>query len=153
MLAPGGLEFIPLNTTDTGLLPNGAIGIWPYTKLNDKRVNWGERYITIKQDKKAATPFKIGLVNEAGWAAYLNNGHLFVKQYEHEGDMEYPDYNCSYETYTNDSFVEMESLSPVILLGSGETAEHIETWSLYENVKKPENEKEIGSGIASLIGR
>ena len=25
--------------------------------------------------------------------------------------------------------------------------------SLYENVKKPENEKEIGSGIASLIGR
>jgi hypothetical protein len=153
MMAPGGTEILPLNTTDTGLLPNGAISLWPYTKPNDKRVNWGENYITLSQDKKATTAFKIGLSNEAGWAAYANNGHLFVKQYEHDEDMEYPDYNSSYETYTNNVFLEMESLSPFVLLGSGETVEHIETLSLYDNVDKPKSEKDIDNKIVSLIGK
>ena len=152
MMATGGTEIIPLNTRETGLLPNGAISLWPYTKLNDKRINWRENYVTLTQDKKAATAFKIGLSNEAGWAAYANNGHLFVKQYEHEGGMEYPDNNSSYETYTNNTFLEMETLSPLVLLGSGETAEHIETWSLYDNVEKPKNEKDIDSKIEPLIG-
>ncbi len=153
MMAPGGTEIIPLNTTETGLLANGNMSLWPYTKLNDKRVHWGESYILLSQDKKATSAFKIGLSNEAGWAAYANHGHLFVKQYEEDGDMEYPDNNCSYETYTNERFLEMESLSPLVLLGNGETAEHIETWSLYDNVEKPKNEKDIGSSITPLIGK
>jgi hypothetical protein len=153
MMAAGGTEIIPLNTTDTELLANGNLSIWPYTKLNDKRVHWGESYIMLSQDKKAVSAFKIGLSNEAGWAAYANHDHLFVKQYEEEGDMEYPDNNCSYETYTNERFLEMETLSPLVLLGSGETAEHIETWSLYDNVEKPKNEKDIEKSIAPLIGK
>lgn len=153
MMAAGGVEIIPINTRETGMLPNGAVSFWPYTKLNDKRISWGENYIMLSQDKKAAAAFKIGLSNEAGWAAYANNGHLFVKQYEHEDDIEYPDYNSSYETYTNNVFLEMESLSPLVLLGSGETVEHIETWSLYDNVEKPKNEKDIDSKIVPLIGK
>jgi len=153
MMAAGGTEIIPLNTRETKLLPNGAISLWPYTKLNDKRVNWGERYITLAQDKKSAAAFKIGLYNEAGWAAYANNGHLFVKEYEHEEDMEYPDFNSSYETYTCSTFLEMESLSPFVLLSPGETVEHIETWSLYNNVVKPTNEKDIDEKIVPLIGK
>jgi hypothetical protein len=153
MMAPGGTEIIPLNTTDTELLANGSISLWPYTRLNDKRVNWGESYIMLSQDKKATGAFKIGVSNEAGWAAYANHGHLFVKQYEEECDMEYPDNNCSYETYTNERFLEMETLSPMVLLGSGETAEHIETWFLYDNVEKPKNEKDINSSIVPLIGK
>jgi len=153
MMAPGGTEIIPINTRETNLLPNGAISLWPYTKLNDKRVNWGESYITLAQDKKSTTAFKIGLSNEAGWAAYANNSHLFVKQYEHEEDMEYPDYNSSYETYTCNNFLEMESLSPIVLLAQGETVEHIETWSLYDNIEKPKNEKDIDSKITPLIGK
>lgn len=153
MMAPGGTEIIPLNTSETELLPNGVISLWPYTKLNDKRIYWGESYITLTHDKKSTAAFKIGLSNEAGWSAYANNGHLFVKQYEHEDDMEYPDNNSSCETYTNNLFVEMETLSPIALLGSGETVEHIETWSLYDNVEKPKNEKDINSKIAPLIGK
>lgn len=153
MMAAGGTEIIPLNTRETKLLPNGAISLWPYTKLNDKRVHWGEKYITLSQDKMSSTAFKIGLYNEAGWAAYANNGHLFVKEYRHEEDMEYPDFNSSYETYTCGAFLEMESLSPFALLSPGETVEHIEIWSLYDHVEKPQNEKDIEEKIVPLIGK
>lgn len=152
MMAAGGLEIVPMNTRDTGLLANMNIAVWPYTKMNDKRVNWGGKYITLSQDTKADSAFKIGMPNESGWAAYANHGHLFVKQYNHEDDMEYPDNNSSYETYTNNRFLELESLSPLVLLMSGETAEHVEYWSLYDNVKKPEDEKDIESNIVPLIG-
>lgn len=153
MMAPGGLEILPLNTSETGLLPNGSISLWPYTRLNDKRVSWGESYIMLAQDKKATSAFKIGLANEAGWAAYANHGHLFVVQYEEENELEYPDNNVSYETYTNAGFLEMETLSPLVLLGNGETAEHIEIWSLYDNMEKPKTEKDIDQKIAPLIGK
>ncbi len=153
MMAPGGVEVVPLNTRETGLLHNGSISLWSYTRMNDKRVSWGERYITLSQDEKADTAFKIGMPNEAGWAAYANHGHLFVIQHDHEDGYEYPDGNCSYETYTNHRFLEMETLGPVCLLAPDETVEHIETWSIYDNVTRPKNEKDIESSIVPLIGK
>jgi hypothetical protein len=151
MMAVGGVEVIPLNTRETGLLPNGSITLWPYTRMNDKRVQWGEKYIMLAQDKKASTAFKIGMPNESGWAAYANHGHLFVIRHDHVEGIEYPDGNCSYETYTNERFLEMETLGPITLLDSGDTIEHAETWSLFDNVEKPKNEKDIESIIVPLI--
>jgi hypothetical protein len=79
---------------------------------------------------------------------------LFVKQYEHIDDIEYPDYSASsFETYTNNFMLEMETLSPLVLLGPDETFEHIEIWSLYDNVKVPANEKEIDEKIVPLVGK
>lgn len=151
MMAAGGIEIIPLNTRETGLLPNGSLTLWPYTRMNDKRVSWGEKYITLSQDKRADRAFKIGLANESGWAAYANHSHLFVIRHEHEDLIEYPDNNCSYETYTNEQFLEMETLGPITLLAPGETAGHIETWYLYDNVEKPKNENDIESNILPLV--
>lgn len=154
VMAAGGKEVIPLNTRDSGMLPNGMLSFWPYTKLNDRRVYWGENFITLTQDIKAESPFKIGLPNESGWAAYANHGHLFVKQFEHVEDIEYPDFSASsYETYTCNYMLEMETLSPLVLLGPDETFEHVETWSLYDNVKIPKDEKEINAEIVPLIGK
>lgn len=154
VMAEGGKEILPLNTRETGLLPNGMISLWPYTRLNDKRVYWGENYIMLSQDIKAEIPFKIGLSLESGWAAYANHGHLFVKQFEHIDGIEYPDYSASsYETYTNDSILEMESLSPLVVLGTNETYEHTETWSLYDKVKSPDSEKDVDANIVPLIGK
>lgn len=152
VMAAGGREIIPLVKKDTGLLPNMMISLWPYTKLNDPRVYWGEKYITLKQDVNAATPFKLGLPNENGWAAYANHGHLFVKQYEHIEGVIYPDFSASsYETYTNDFMLEMETLSPLVMLEPGCSVEHTENWYLYDNVKMPADEKEIEEIILPLI--
>lgn len=151
VMAPGGKEILPQTSRETGLLPNRMISLWPYTKLNDPRVYWGEKYITLQQDPSMKQAFKIGLPNEDGWAAYANRGNLFVKKYAHDMNAAYPDYASSYETYTTDFMLEMESLSPLVKLNPGEAAEHTETWYLYDNVKVPESEAEIDELILPLI--
>ncbi len=151
VMAPGGKEVIPQVTRDTGLLPNRMMSLWPYAKLNDPRVYWGEKYIMLQHDINASTPFKLGLSNEDGWAAYVNNGHLFVKQFQHFEDAVYPDYASSYETYTCNFMTEMESLSPFVLLEPGSTIEHTETWYLFDGVQTPKVEKDIENHIIPLI--
>lgn len=154
VMAAGGKEIIPQASSDTGLLPNRMLSIWPYTRMNDHRVYWGEKYITLTQDEKTQHPFKIGLPNEHGWAAYANDGHLFVKKFSHIKGAKYPDFSASsYETYTTDFMLEMESLGPLTLLKPGACAEHTETWNLYDNVKVPCDEKEIDEIIVPLVSR
>jgi len=151
VMAPGGREIIPQVTRDTGVLPNRMLSLWPYTKMNDPRAFWGEKYIMVQQDTSVRPPFKIGLPNEDGWAAYANNGHLFVKKYKHIQGAQYPDYASSYETYTNDIMLEMETLSPLIQVEPGQTIEHTEEWSLFDNIKTPESEREIDEIILPLV--
>lgn len=153
VMKAGGVEIIPQVSKETGLLPNRMVALWPYTKMNDSRVTWGDRYIVLKQDKTAQTPFKIGLSNEDGWAAYINGGTMFVKSYKHIINAAYPDYASSYETYTNNYMVEMESLSPLIRLLPGAAVEHTEKWRLFGNVDLPQTEDEIERQILPLITR
>ncbi len=139
---------------DTVLLPNRMISLWPYTKLNDHRVHWGEKYIMLDQDRNANQAFKIGLPNKDGWAAYANNGHLFVKRFQHVDGVEYPDFGySSFETYTCDYMTEIESLSPLFELEPDCSIEHKEIWNLYDNVKTPENETDIDDIILTLSMR
>lgn len=155
VMAPGGKEIIPQpieEVVEPDFLPNRMISLWPYTRLNDPRVFWGEKYITLDQDMTKTNPFKFGTTNKDGWAAYANHGHLFVKRYNHINDLIYPDYcGSSYETYTIDWMLEMESLSPLVILKPGDSIEHTETWFLHDNVKVPKNEKEIDEIIIPLI--
>ena len=137
VMAPGGREVIPQRRKGAGLLPDRLISLWPYTRLNDPRVQWGDRYIIIDQNPSADDAFKIGLQNPAGWAAYFNRGHLFLKRYHHQTRAQYPDYGVSYETYTNDFMLEMETLSPLIRIEPGESVEHREEWELYDDVQMP----------------
>ncbi|HHW48643.1 MAG TPA: hypothetical protein GXX14_08530, partial [Clostridiaceae bacterium] len=152
VMAPGGKEIIPQITGGDKYLPNRMLSLWPYTKLNDPRVYWGEKYIMLKQDTAVTYPFKIGLPNKDGWAAYVNNGHMFVKRYQHIEGVTYPDFSASsYETYTINWMLEMETLSPLVMLEPEESIEHTEVWSLYDNVKTPENEKDVEEFILPLI--
>lgn len=152
VMAPGGKEIIPQVTRDTGLLPNRMISLWPYTKLNDHRVHWGEKYIALMHDSDTKEPFKIGMPNEDGWAAYVNHGHLFIKQFKHVNGALYPDFGASsFETYTCDFMTEIETLSPLVELEPEESVEHMETWNLYDNIKVPENEEDIDKTILPFI--
>ncbi|MBI4687031.1 MAG: hypothetical protein HY756_04525 [Nitrospirae bacterium] len=141
-MAKGGKEIIPQAYKDTGLLPNRVLSLWPYTKLNDPRVYWGNKYIIIRQEPIIKNAFKIGISNESGWAAYFNHGHLFVKHYTHYKNARYPDFGASYETYVNDFMLEMETLSPLTLLEPDTNIEHIEEWSLFDNIQMPSDSEE-----------
>lgn len=129
-LAPGGIEVLPQVKRDTGLIPNRALVLWPYTRHDDSRVRWGDDYISVRQDPRIASPFKIGVAGGVGRAAYFNRGSLFVKTWRPVPGAAYPDFGAAYETYTNAVMLEMETLSPLVRLVPGESAEHREEWSL-----------------------
>ncbi|MBI5663753.1 MAG: hypothetical protein HZC49_01500 [Nitrospirae bacterium] len=150
-MAPGGKEVVPQTHKDTGLLPNRVMSLWPYSRLNDSRVYFGGKYIILRQDPQIMQPFKFGISNEQGWAVYFNRDHLFVKYYRHDPKAVYPDFGVSYETYTNDSMLEMETLSPLTRLGPFASIEHEEKWELFDNVQMPDDEVELERVLTGII--
>ena len=142
VLSQGGLEVIGQPDRPTGLLGNRIMALWPYTKMNDYRVTWGEKYITLRQDTKADCAFKFGLNNEKAYAAYFNHGDLFIKRHFPVLNGNYPDGGMSFETYTNQNFLEMETLGETKNIVPGEAISHKEVWQLYKGVERPENNEE-----------
>ena len=151
VLAPGGLEIVPFNRHDTGLLSNRTMAIWPYTEMDDKRVVWGKEYFTLRQDKRSAKNFKVGTDNRRGWAAYCLKDAMFVKELPYIEGAVYPDGGMNFETYTCNNFLEMESLSPLQKVAPGESIEHTEYWSLIDEVKAPKPGD--FAAIGALVGR
>ena len=125
----GGVEIIPQRTEDTGLLSNRRMVFWAYSDVKDERFFMGNRYLTLAQtDKEQA--FKIGINNQDGWGAYLNNGQLFIKRFNFFDNCSYPDFEVNYETYTNRHIMEIETLGTLETLKPGEFTEHEERWEL-----------------------
>lgn len=154
VMAPGGIQIVPQPQRDTGLLGNRVLALWPYSKMNDHRIYWGDKYIVFKQDPNKKPPFKFGISNEDGWAAYLNHGNMFIKRYTHVMNAKYPDFGVSYETYTTDFMMEMETLSPLTLLNPEQTITHTEEWELYGNIILPSlKEEDIQAMVDSHINK
>jgi hypothetical protein len=138
---PGGCVVVPLprgeNVNPTKISePDLFLSIWPHSRLNDPRVHWGEKFITVKQ-ARWERPFKFGFNNAHGWAAYFNEGNVFVKSYSHNTKGTYPDGGVSCEIYVCDRFAELESLGELTQVPPGETIGHVETWNLYQGVELP----------------
>jgi hypothetical protein len=62
------------------------------------------------------------------------NGEAFIKRAHATPGEPYPDFGCSFETFTNNEFLEMETLSPLTKLQPGKTVEQVEHWSLHRGV-------------------
>jgi hypothetical protein len=151
VMAPGGKEIIPTPISDTELLPNRWLALWPYTRMTDPRVWWGDDYITLQQDPSCKEKFKFGVNGEDGWAAYFNHGTCFVKKYMPEKDANYPDNGMTYETFTTDFMLEMESLSPLFDVEPGDTIQHQEAWQLTANIDAPDNDDEAIDAVMRHI--
>ncbi len=130
-----GTLIVPMNTNDTGLLPNRIISVWPYTDMSDDRIYWGNKYVTVRQDENAKKPIKLGFDLNCGTAYYVLGEDILCKKYDtNHPDGVYPDGGCSFETYTGNVMLEFETLGELKTVAKGETEEHIELWSL---CKKP----------------
>jgi hypothetical protein len=137
VMRAGGTAILPLPpraSHSENLLPVNTLTLWAYTDLSDPRWSFGQRFILLRQDSNATTPQKIGASVPAGWAAYANGDHLFVKQFRFQPDAQYPDMNCCVETFTNNLFLEVETLAPLTRLAPGASVEHVERWSLHDGV-------------------
>lgn len=146
---PGGTAVFPQIKTDTGVLPNRALTLWHYTDMTNSNVHWGSNYILVQANM--TSPFKIGFPNPRGWQAYWLNGALFVKHADYNAQAEYYDYGSSSESYCNGKFIELETLAPITTIAPGATATHIETWNLYKDIARPQNENEA-QALADKLG-
>lgn len=136
----GGVAILPQARHDAGILPNRSMALWSYTDMSNPHVTWGRETVLVSANM--TSPFKIGFPNPRGWLAYWLNGKLFVKHAEYNSQAQYYDIGSSSECYCNDKFLELETLAPMTTIASGETATHVETWELYQDIECPQNEDE-----------
>lgn len=140
MMAPGGMGFTgfpPRGKHPEMLAPTNPLVMWAYTNLGDPRWAYTLKYLSLKQDPNNAEPQKLGLFNAHTWGAYLLGSDLYVKQYKADPEAQYPDFGCSFETFTNNEFLELETLGPLSHVPPGTSVDHTEEWSLHRNVSIP----------------
>lgn len=147
----GGTEIIPQPVRKTGLLHNRLIALWDYSDMEDERITWGNRYIRLRQDTSVKRAFKFGLNSEHGFALYFNHGDLFVKKFDMTEGGTYPDGGMNFETYTNEHFLEIESLGELKTVGSGEVSEHTEYWKIFGGVALPETDEKIDEIVKKYV--
>jgi len=156
MMAPGGAGihgFPPRGTHPEILAPSNPLVMSAFTHLNDPRWNLLEKYLVLHQDPKNPLPQKLGSFNAETWGAYLLNGELFVKRTEAAGSpAAYPDFGCSFETFTNADFLELETLGPLTKLYPGKAVSHTERWTLHKDVHVARwTDEELDRAILPLV--
>ena len=138
MMAQGGMAMVafpPRGTHPKDLPPTNPLVMWAYTDFSDKRWQFTKKYLLLRQDPKNSSPQKTGLFNKDTVGAYLLGSDLFIKRAAAQDPGKQPDYGCSLETFTNDQFLELETLGELRNVRPGGTVEHVERWSLHRNVK------------------
>jgi hypothetical protein len=139
MFAPGGTCYFPMpvfKAHTERVLPDRPIVLWGYTNLADPRWTWGKTMSAFRQDSKLG-PQKIGSFVRQGYAAYANHGNLFVKTFGADDELTYPDMGCNFETFSNQAFLECESLGPMTMLAPGGCLKHFEGWRLVGGASVP----------------
>jgi hypothetical protein len=139
MMAQGGMGihgFPPRGKHPDDLNPTNPLVMSAYTDLSDPRWRFTKKYMMLRQDPRATSAQKLGSWNRATFGAYLLGSDLFLKRYEAKGPpADYPDFGCSFETFTNAAILELETLGPMIGLQPGAAVEHVERWSLHKAVQ------------------
>lgn len=137
MFRAGGVAVLPLpdpRLHTEYVLPTQCLILWGYTNLADTRWRFNKSSVYLWQDATADAPQKIGLSAGRGWLAYCHPAGTIVKQYLAETDKAYPDFGAIAEAFTDYATLELETLSPIVSLESGETVQHLERWLLLDPV-------------------
>ncbi len=134
VMKAGGEMTLPLSTEDTGLLANRNIVMWSYASFNDSRFKLSDDKAVLTSSKNIAPAFKFGAYKRDLTAQYTltENGKTvkFTKSIYGEDGAEYPDYSCNFESYCTNLIHEIETLSPIKRVETGEKIEHTEIWEL-----------------------
>ncbi len=138
MMTPGGMGITghpPRATHQEVLQPTHPLVLWAFTDLSDPRWKFTKKYLMLKQDPENKEPQKIGHFNPDTWGAYLLGSELFLKRYTAETGKPYADFGCSFEIFSRNDILELETLGPLQKVDPGASAEHTETWSLHRGVQ------------------
>ncbi|MBS1857092.1 MAG: hypothetical protein JST11_17105 [Acidobacteria bacterium] len=157
MMAQGGYGihgFPPRGTHPQMLAPTNPLVMWAFTDLGDRRWRLSKKYLVLRQDPEDPVPQKLGSWNAKTWGAYLLHGELFVKRYDTVAPpAAYPDFGCSYETFTNADILELETLGPLTRLAPGDSVTHTERWSLHRGVQIDSwSDEELDRVLGPIVG-
>ena len=134
------------------LAPARPLVLWPFTRMNDSRFTWGDRYFFLRQDASATAPQKIGFYDDRGYLAYALGSQLFVKCHTPRPGL-HADLGCNAEAFTNELFLELETLGPLTKLAPGQQVEHVEHWFLFQDVQLGDSERDIERALSPLLAR
>jgi hypothetical protein len=146
VLRPGGVAVLPIGSRCTWpekLTAQSTLSLWGYTCMTDPRWTWGDEYILLRQDMNIINPQKIGMYNTEGWAAYVNDGILFIKTFDPTNHDACPDLNSNLESWTNHEILELETLGPSRLVEVGGSITHFEDWYLFSDIPSPKNDTDV----------
>lgn len=132
VMAKSGVAIIPvpkLIPHDERCTPNQNWSLWSYTDMTDPRLKLGPKFILLRQDPRRG-PFKLGMAQRQGWAAYLMGDVLFIKHFARKDGAAYPDNDVNFEVYTDENILELETLGPLVTLKPGQSVTHEERWLL-----------------------
>lgn len=142
IMRPGGEAIIPNEPFKPygpdNLLPVRSMTVWSYTDFTDPRWSFEKEFIRLRVDENVPSQQKLGVLNRRGWAAYKWQDLIFVKRFDVAENMQYPDMNSNNEVYTDGGFVELETISPLKKLATGEAVEYQERWELKADGQFPE---------------
>jgi hypothetical protein len=145
----GVLPLLPKGSHAAGdLLPSYAIVPWTYTDLA-LRVWEPHRDFLGINTRRAKAAQKLGITNYPGWSAYWIDGTTFVKAARVVRGARYPDLGCCWETFTNGKMIEFETLGPVANLAPGRRAGHVEWWTVFEGLPRPDTDSAFGKLAAA----
>lgn len=153
VMAVNGMAIIPLPAKiphTERLTHNQEWSIWGYTDFSDPRWTLGSRYVFFRQDTTRG-PNKLGMAHREGWVGYQLDGFLFVKRFDRVEGADYPDAGMNFETFSNEDFLEVETLGPLTVLQPGESATHTEKWQLFSGVPRCKTEDEVDANIRPLL--
>ncbi|MCX6610064.1 MAG: hypothetical protein NTW74_04345 [Acidobacteria bacterium] len=64
----------------------------------------------------------------------------------------YPEYFCSFQTFTNADFLELETFGPIVKLLPDEGVELVENWSLHKDVQiKQWRDEDVDAVLLPLL--
>ena len=129
----GGAAIIPQSApqaVEKSMRPNRSLVLWPYTHWGDARLDIHDEYVFVHA-LADLQPCKIGSLNTSGWVAYLNGAILMVKRFEPEPELPHADLGCNVEVYSNDQYIELETLAPMQRIQPTQEAVYPETWEFY----------------------
>jgi hypothetical protein len=156
MMTPGGMGITghpPRASHNEALQPTHPLVMWAFTDLSDPRWKFTKKYLLLKQDPENREPQKIGHFNPHTWGAYLLGNELFLKQCRADANKTYADFGCSFEMFSRNDILELETLGPLQKVEPGTAAEHTETWSLHRGVTLSEfSDRELDRVMMPLLG-
>jgi hypothetical protein len=166
IMAPGGVAIMPqepyaphpdIHAADEvvpecpSYLPARTLALWSYTKLNDPRWIFLDRFLLTRQDPAIAAPLKYGVSNRQGWSGYVRNGEMLLKHFPWQEGAHYPDQGCNAEVFTDGEMLELETLGPLVSLPPGATTEHREAWDYCKDVLISSDGAELAAVLQPLL--